>query len=200
MDATKEKEPVARSQEENLRQALKYMSRLHVGMWRLGLGPWFGLRPDWWSWIMVLTHTGRKSGLMHRTAVNYAMVDGEIYVVSGFGSGSDWYRNILKNPQVEVWLPEGWWCGLVEDVSDSPQRLRLVREVIIASAFVGLLAGLDAHAMTDEELDRMTSKYHLLHIKRMEALTGPGGPGDLAWVWPLSTMVLLTMALSRRRR
>lgn len=149
---------------------------------------------------MVLVHTGRRSGLKRRTAVNYALVDGEIYLLSGFGSGSDWYRNVIKNPQIEVWLPDGWWRGLAEDVSDSPQRLRMMREVIIASAFVGRLAGLDAQTMSDEELDRMTSPYHLLHVKRTEALTGPGGPGDLAWVWPLATMLLLPMALFRKKR
>jgi deazaflavin-dependent oxidoreductase (nitroreductase family) len=188
------------SPEESLRQFLKYVSRFHIAMWRLGLGPWLGLRPDWWSQIMVITHIGRKSGLKRRTALNYALVDGEIYFVAGFGSGSDWYRNVVKNPQVEVWLPNGWWEGEVEDVSDSPRRLRLMREIIIASAFVGRLAGLDAQAMSDDQLERVTSEYRLLHIARTEARTGPGGPGDLAWVWPLATMVLLPMVLSRRKR
>ena len=62
--------------------------------------------------IMVLTHTGRKSGLRRRTPVNYALVDGEVYCTAGFGQISDWYRNILANPQVEVWLPDGWWAGV----------------------------------------------------------------------------------------
>lgn len=201
MDDTVEMtETVWGTQEESLRQILKYMSRMHVAIWRLGLGPWFGIKPDWWSWILILTHTGRKSGLKRKTAVNYAVVEGEIYVISGFGAGSDWYRNVVKQPEVEVWLPNGWWRGLVEDISDSPQRLRFIREVIVASAFVGRLAGLDARTMSDEELDRLTSEYHLLHVKRTEALTGSGGPGDLAWIWPLATMVLVPMILFRKKK
>ncbi len=188
------------SKEESLRQFLKYMSRFHIMMWRLGLGPWLDLRPDWWSQIMVITHTGRRSGLKRQTAVNYALVNGEIYCTAGFGSGSDWYRNILKDPQVEVWLPNGWWDGIAEEVSDSPERLHFMREIIIASAFVGRLAGLDAHGMSDEELDRATRKYHLIHIKRIAARTGSGGPGDLAWVWPLATMILLPKVLFRRKK
>ncbi len=187
-------------EEESMRQFLKYMSRFHIMLWRLGLGPWLDVRPDWWSQIMVITHTGRKSGLKRQTAVNYALVDGEIYCLAGFGSGSDWYLNLLKNPQVEVWLPNGWWGGFAEEVSESPQRLRLLREIIIASSFVGRLAGLDAHAMSDEELDRVTAQYRLFHVKRTEARTGPGGPGDLGWVWPLAIMILMPMALFRKKR
>lgn len=185
-------------QEQKLRELLKAVSRIHVAMWRLGLGPFLGLKPDWWSQIMIVTHTGRKTGLKRRTALNYALVEGEIYFLAGFGMGSDWYRNVLKEPRVDVWLPNGWWSGLVEDVSESRQRLRIMREIVIASAFVGKLAGLDANAMSDEELDRMTSDYRLLHLQRTEACTGSGGPGDLAWVWPLATAILLPLVLLKR--
>ncbi len=180
-----------------VRQGLKYLSRFHIGLWRLGLGPWLGLRPDVWSHIMVLTHTGRTSGLRRRTALNYALVNGEIYCMAW--AGSDWYRNLVRNPQVEVWLPNGWWCGLAEDVSDSSERLYLMRQLIIASAFVGRLAGFDAHTMSDQELAKATAPYRLIHIKRTGARTGPGGPGDLAWVWPLATMILLPMVLFRKK-
>lgn len=149
---------------------------------------------------MVITHIGRKTGLKRQTALNYALVSGEIYCLSGFGGGSDWYRNILKDPRVEVWLPEGWWEGFAEEVSDSPDRRHLMREIIIASAFVGRLAGLDARGMSDEELDRVTGNYHLIHIRRTAARTGPGGPGDLAWIWPLATMILLPIMLFRRKK
>jgi deazaflavin-dependent oxidoreductase (nitroreductase family) len=35
---------------------------------------------------------------------------------------------------------------------------------------------------------------------RTEPVTGPGGPGDLAWVWPLATFIMLGLLLRRRRR
>ncbi len=184
--------------ERRLRQGLKYLSRFHIGLWRLGLGPWIGLRPDVWSRIMVLTHTGRKSGLPRRTALNYALVDDEIYCMAW--AGSDWYRNLVQNPQVEVWLPNEWWCGVAEDVSDSPERPYLMRQIVIASAFVGRLAGLDAHTMSEQELAQATGAYRLIHLKRAQPLTGRGGPGEFAWVWPLATMILLPLVLSRRKR
>lgn len=51
---------------------------------------------------MVITHTDRSAGFRRRTPVNYATVDDEIYCTVGFSSISDWYWNILVNPEVEV--------------------------------------------------------------------------------------------------
>lgn len=149
---------------------------------------------------MVITHTGRKTGLRRQTPVNYAIVNGEIYCVAGFGPVSDWYRNLLAHPQVEVWLPEGWWAGQAEDVSNSPENLRLKRQVLIASGFAARAAGIDPLHISDEELARQTADYRLVHIRRQEARTGPEGPGDLAWVWPLATLLLLPLALRRKQR
>jgi hypothetical protein len=75
-----------------------------------------------------------------------------------------------------------------------------MRQVLIGSGIVAPLFGINHRAMTDEELHAVTSKYRLLHVRRTEARTGPGGPGDLAWVWPLATMILLPLVLFRRRR
>ena len=62
---------------------------------------------------MVVGHTGRKSGLRHQTPVNYAQVNGDVYCTACLGSRRDWYRNLLANPEVEVWLrgPSDWRAG-----------------------------------------------------------------------------------------
>ena len=54
--------------------------------------------------------------------------------------------------------------------------------------------------VSDEELDAVTGPYRLIRILRTEACTGPHGPADLAWVWPLATMVLLPLVMFRRGR
>ena len=54
--------------------------------------------------------------------------------------------------------------------------------------------------MTNAELEAVTVDYRLIHIRRTEARTGRGGPGDLAWVWPLATLILLPLVLFRRRK
>ncbi len=190
-----------RCQEENLRQAFKYFNRFMLLMWRLGLGSWLNAWPSVIGQIMVLTHTGRKSGLKRHTPVNYALVNGEIYCTAGFGRSSDWYRNLQANPSVEVWLPDGWWAGVAEEVTEPETRLPLLRQVLIGSGFAAsAFGGIDPRTITDEALKAATTEYCLLHIRRTAACTGSGGPGDLAWVWPLGVMFLLPLALRSRRR
>ena len=93
-----------------------------VAMWRLGLGRWMNVWPAGSGRIFVLGHTGRRTGSRRWTPLNYAIVDGELYCTAGFGTGSDWYRNVKAEPRVEVWTPGERWVGIVEDVSDHPAR------------------------------------------------------------------------------
>ncbi len=186
--------------QDQLRQGFKQFNRFMLGLWRLGLGPWVNLWPEVGGRIMVIRHTGRKTGIVRYTPVNYTIADGDIYCTAGFGSISDWYRNILAHPEVEVWLPDGWWAGLAQDVSETSTRIPLLRQVLIASGFAARAAGIDPISMTNKQLEAATADYRLIRIQRTEARTGPGGPGDLAWVWPLATMILLPLILLRRRR
>lgn len=188
------------SSENALRQGFKYFNRFMLLMWRLGLGRWINAWPDVFGRIMVIAHTGRKSGRRRYTPVNYAPAGEDVYCTAGFGGGSDWYRNMMANPQVEIWLPDGWWQAVAEDASDSSQRLERMREVLIASAFAARIAGLDPKTMSDAELDEKTHEYRLVRINRAAARTGAGGPGDLAWVWPLATFLLLPLALRKRKK
>lgn len=182
-----------------VRQAFKYGNRFMVLLWRLGLAKYINISPETIGRIMVLVHVGRKTGAVRRTPVNYCIANNDIYCTAGFGAVSDWYRNILKNPQVEIWLPEGWWQGKAEDVSNHPDRGELLRQVLIASGFAAHSVGLEPKTMTLEEIEAATREYKLIRIRRTTACTGPGGPGDLAWVWPAVTFMLLPLALRKRR-
>ena len=187
--------------EERLRQGFKkYLNPFMLTMWRLGLGIWFKVWPEISGNVMVLTHIGRKTGIKRYQPLNFAIVDDDIYCVAAFGGISDWYRNIRANPKVEVWLPDGWWAGVAEDISDSPARIQLLRQVLIGSGFAAYVAGLNPRRMTAEEMDAESKKYRLLRIHRNAARTGPGGPGDLGWVWQAATIILLGLVLFRRRR
>jgi deazaflavin-dependent oxidoreductase (nitroreductase family) len=184
--------------DERLRQIFKSFNILMVGMWRLGLGRWINAFPDLSGRIMVISHTGRRSGRVFRTPVNFARVDGDLYCTAGFGSGSDWYRNLLVNPQVEIWLPGDRWLGIAEDVSNHARRHELLRQVIRASGLAAPLMGLDLRRISDAEFERETSQYRLIRIRRAAHLVGPGGQSDLAWIWVVTAILLLLAFLARR--
>jgi deazaflavin-dependent oxidoreductase (nitroreductase family) len=182
-----------------IRQFFKYFNRFMVLMWRLGWGKWVNFYPPIFGRILVITHTGRKSGKLHRTPVNYTTMDGAIYCVAGFGSISDWYRNIKTNPQIELWLPDGWWVGEVEEVGQIEGRAVIMRQLMKDSGFAARVAGLNPYTMSDAELIETTASYILLRVRRAAARTGPGGPADLVLIWPILVFILLPLVLCRRR-
>jgi len=183
--------------EGQLRRAFKRFNPFMLLLWRLGLGRFINAWPEVGGRILVLAHTGRKSGRRRLTPLNYALVDGQVYVTAGFGAAADWYRNLQANPAFEIWLPEGWWAGTSEEVLDPAERLPLLRQVLIGSGVIAPLFGLNPQTLDDEALARASDGYRVIRLHRTVARTGEGGPGDLAWVWPLAALALL---LSRNRR
>jgi deazaflavin-dependent oxidoreductase (nitroreductase family) len=147
-----------------LRKIFHALNHFMVFMWKIGMGRIINMWPAGFGRIMVIKHRGRKSGREYLTPVNYAIVDGEIYCTAGFGSGSDWYRNMLADPIIELWLPGGKRKARAEDVSDSPNRLFLLRQVIIASGFAGPLFGINPRKPSDEQLDILSKEYRLVHF------------------------------------
>jgi deazaflavin-dependent oxidoreductase (nitroreductase family) len=92
---------------------LKYPPRL---AYALGLGPWIG------RLVLLLTTTGRKSGLPRVTPLQYEEIDGDIYIGSARGAQADWFRNIQANPQVEIRVKSRHLRGTAEAIRD-PQRI-----------------------------------------------------------------------------
>lgn len=181
-----------------LRRGFKSVNRFMLLLWRLGFGSWLNAAPGILGRYMVIIHTGRKSGRTYRTPVNYIELDGDLYCTAGFGAVSDWYRNLIANPAGEVWLPNGWYAVKAEDVSAADNALWIMRQVLIASAFAARAAGIDPQRMSDAALQQATRDYRLLRLTRGSARTGPGGPGDLAWVWPATVMAGLLLWLVQR--
>jgi deazaflavin-dependent oxidoreductase (nitroreductase family) len=182
--------------------AFRHVNRFMVALWRLGLGRPVNGWPRGSGRILIIGHTGRRSGLRRWTPLNYAQIDGQLYCTSGFGAGADWYRNVLAEPSVEVWLPGRRRAGVVEDISDHPERLRLLREVLLASGFAAPAAGVDPRHLDDEALAAATSSYRLLTIHQAAAsqpLPEHPRPGDRAWWWIMLALPGV-IALGHRRR
>lgn len=147
-----------------LRQVFKLFNKFMILMWKIGLGKWINAWPQVTGQFMVIQHTGRKSGRERLAPVNFARVDGVVYCTAGFGAISDWYRNILKNPEVTLWLPEGRFRAQAVDVSDSPQRAELLRAVLIGSGPAAPFFGVDPNKLSDAELLTKTADYRIIRF------------------------------------
>ena len=148
-----------------LRRVFHAMNYFMVFMWKIGMGAILNAWPRVTGRIMVIQHRGRRSGKVYVTPVNYAIVDNEIYCTAGFGPKTDWYRNILANPCVELWLPGGQRRARATDFSSSPRRVPLLREIMIASGFAAPLLGVDQKKLGDEQIAKIGKDYRLVHFE-----------------------------------
>jgi deazaflavin-dependent oxidoreductase (nitroreductase family) len=185
--------------EAQLRKIFKGFNHFMLALWRLGLGG-YGNPTEFGGAIMVIKHKGRKSGLTRYAPVNFAEIDGEIYCMAGFGEKTHWYQNLQADPNVELWLPDSRWMGIAEEASGAENRIDIMRAVLIASGFAGPLFGANPRKMSDEQVEKLLDSYRIMRIRRTEPATGPGGPGELAWVWPVATFALLGLLFRRRKR
>ena len=72
--------------------------------------------------VLLLTTTGRKSGQLRTTPLQYEEIDGVYYIASARGQQADWFRNLQANPQVRIAVRERQFEALAEPITD-PARI-----------------------------------------------------------------------------
>ncbi len=159
-----------------------------VPLFRMGLGGWLGT--PFGGYMMVLKTIGRKSGRLRYAPGNYALHEGKIYCVSGGRKSSDWYKNLLAHPQVEIILPSGAVYASMQDVSDPQLRLILMRQILINAGFAGFFEGFNPRRIDDESLMRRTEEIPLLCFTPLGLGSGAWDAGGWAWVLPVGLTLL----------
>ena len=102
---------------DGLRRAFRLLNRrFMVPMWRLGLGGMLNSWPTVGGRLMVLVHRGRRSGREYRTPLNYAIVDGQVYCLAGFGGGSDWEKILDGGTYTILSGPDRWKTGRTKEI------------------------------------------------------------------------------------
>jgi deazaflavin-dependent oxidoreductase (nitroreductase family) len=164
-----------------------------VPIFRLGLGGIF-VNP-FSGFIMVLKVVGRKSGKVRYAPVNYAIYQGAIWCISGGRKTSDWYKNMLATPDIEVIMPGGGVFGHVTEESDPEIRRVVIRQVLMNAGFAGFFEGYNPWKINDEELRIKTEDLPLLKITPQGIGNGASDPGGWVWVSMLILTVLLILAI-----
>ena len=76
--------------------------------------------------VMVLTATGRKSGVPRTTGVSYMKLNGNYISFSGWGVSSNWYRNVVANPEVTLQVGRQRIHATAHPVTDPDRRISLM--------------------------------------------------------------------------
>jgi deazaflavin-dependent oxidoreductase (nitroreductase family) len=166
---------------------------LMVPMFRLGLGTLI-CNPIT-GYIMVLKVIGRKSGKLRYTPVNYAILRGAVYCISGWRKTSDWYKNLMTAQEVEVLLPGRAIFGSVAEETDPETRRLVIRQVLKNAGFAGFFEGYNPWKITDEELLTKTAELPLLKITQVGIGNGSSDPAGWGWISAGFLLVLIIVLL-----
>lgn len=176
----------------------KAMFKWPVQLWRLGLGPLLG------QLFVLITTTGRKSGLPRRTLTEYHRLNGKLYAPSGFGRRAQWYRNIEADPRVTIQTAAGAQSVTAVRVTDDQEILDLLH--IMAKKDGQMLRDtyLNALDIQFDEADILAKKDRIywLRFDPTDEPTPPPLQADLWWVWIVVFNVaanLLAWQIKRKR-
>jgi deazaflavin-dependent oxidoreductase (nitroreductase family) len=165
-----------------------------ITLWRLGLGWLVG-------WVlMLITHTGRKTGLPRRTMVEYHSLNGVKYAPCAFGVRSDWYRNVALNPYVVIQTLHRTERAKAIRVTDNHELLRvfalfLRRDPPLTKAYLQSLGIQPEPAAVLANKDRI----YWLRFDPTDEPTPQPLKADLAWIWLLALAGGLFAWLFNRR-
>jgi len=186
---------------EPLRRAFLVANRGFVApAFRAGLGPLFA--SPFGGSILVLRTRGRSSGLVREAPLGYALLDGAIVVVAGYGRAAHWFRNLQADPEVEVALPGAVVAGRATEITDPAEWETAFRRLISAMGAIGGMTVPGLAAATPERIARLRAAFPVVRIEVTAARPGPYDPGNRFWLisWTASIGLAALLVIARRRR
>jgi deazaflavin-dependent oxidoreductase (nitroreductase family) len=188
------------------RRAFKLLNRFMVPALRAGLARYFGSPLT--GYFLLMRTTGRKTGLPRYSPLNYALMDGSVYVLAGFGKGTHWLANLRDDPRVHVWLPARELDGSAEVVVDPHEATHMAVAVARNSGFALLFEHPSCLFMTGAQLARRLYGRPVVRIRPdgSSIQPGPYDPGGRGWLLTIGAQVaalalaLVWAGLARRGR
>ena len=168
------------------------LARLPALAFRLGLRPLVG------RWLLLLTTRGRRSGLPRHTMLLFRRMGGRKYSVAGYGTRSDWYLNLRKDPHVTVTSVDGNEACRARCITEPEEVGRVARELVPPS----VLRALRVAEAEKQGRSRVGDHENLaLVVFEPTDRSGPPPPrADLLWIWPVSASIALSALRKERGR
>jgi len=164
-----------------------------VPAFRMGLGPLICNPVS--GYIMVIRNIGRKSGRTYYTPANYAIHNGFIYCMAGFGRKSDWFLNLAAHPQAEIILPGRAVTCQMEEVEDPTEALEMCKQIFKNAGFAGFFEGFNPWRATDEKFLQTLTRVPILRFRMTGIANGPADAGGRHWVLLLVILIVYLIAV-----
>lgn len=164
-----------------------------VPVHRAGLAAWLGMPLG--GCQLLLTTTGRRSGLRRDTPLGYFVTEGAAWVLAGYGPSTHWYRNLLADPAVEVLMPaRPPFRARAEEILDPAVRARIIPPLVRSMGLPGSVIGANPATVTDERILELVAWVPLVRLAPVgePLIAGPDDPGGTGWIW--RQLTLLTIA------
>lgn len=132
-----------------------------------------GLGPIYERMVLLLTTTGRISGLPRITPLQYEEIEGEIVIASARGIKADWFKNIQADPRVVVRVRSRKFAGIGEPVTD-PGRIADFLEYRLRKnpRMIGFIMSREGVSKnpTREELEKHALRKAMVVIKPLKEI------------------------------
>ena len=143
-----------------------------VRAFEAGLGRHLGL---------VLTTTGRRTGLPRKTPLQFEELDSVIYVGSARGEQADWYRNLVAEPAVVVQIGSDSFTARARPLRKPDEiltflRLRLRRHPWMIRMML-LMHGLPPWS-GEQALRRLAERLAVVALRDRRLLSPPAADGS----------------------
>lgn len=149
---------------------LRWLARVPTLLYRLHCGWLLAER------FLLLRHTGRKTGRCRSTVLEVVAKDDVIkcyYVVAGLGPKSDWYRNVMLAPHVDIEVGRRRLHAIAERVPlDEAAAVfgTYARQHRFIARYVELGLGLRGR---DDDLSELARRYPLVRLRTAETIARP---------------------------
>jgi deazaflavin-dependent oxidoreductase (nitroreductase family) len=155
---------------------MKRLFKLPILFYRLGMG-WFVGRI-----FMVITTIGRKSGQPRRTAIEFHEFKGRKYIFSGWGTRTDWYRNIEANPHITIQTWHSAESVLAHRLT-SDAELTEAFEFAMSNPTMRMVMRFVDSDLTLEQFLAQKDRFTFVTFDPINQQTPPPLKVDLWWFW-----------------
>ena len=132
--------------------------------------------------------------------LSFVSLDGREYVCSGWGAKTDWYKNILANPQVTVQVGQKIYSAKARRIQEIDEYTQIAQEMFATGGDTHFASWLESFGIEHNLQDMIAKKerLYLVAFDENKETSPPPMPVDLKWVWGVIVAILFIIWLVAR--